>query len=88
MADQRTRWVARIKPLMGGTVDDLLRLPISLDVWERTENALLVAADEGQLSELERRRLAEVERLSTVADYLQRHSEAANRHVNKPTTER
>jgi hypothetical protein len=71
MADERNRWIARIKPPAGGTIDDLLRMPFSLDVWERRENALVVAAYEWQLFELERRRIAEVERLSTVSEYLQ-----------------
>ena len=44
-------------------------MPLGLDVWERRGEVLLVAASELQLSELERRRLAEVERLSTVAEF-------------------
>jgi hypothetical protein len=51
------------------SVDSLLGMPLSLDVWERQANALVVAASEAQLSELERRRLARVDRLSTVAEF-------------------
>lgn len=63
-----TRWVARVKPLAGVSVDDLLGLPLGLDVWERHDDGLVVAASRGQLSMLEDRRLAEVEQLSTVDD--------------------
>jgi hypothetical protein len=41
-----------------------------MDVWEREADSLLVAADDGQLAELERRRLADVHSLYTVSDYL------------------
>jgi hypothetical protein len=70
MPQKRKRWVARIKPLAPVTVDALLHAPLSLDVWEREADSLLVAADDGQLAELERRRLADVHRLYTVSDYL------------------
>jgi hypothetical protein len=66
MPEKRNRWVARIKPLAPATVD----APLSMDVWEREADSLLVAADDGQLAELERRRLADVHRLYTVSDYL------------------
>jgi hypothetical protein len=52
-----------------GSVDALLDLPLGLDVWERHADALVVAAEEAQLAELERRHLAQVERLSTVAEF-------------------
>jgi hypothetical protein len=67
---KQNRWVARIKPLAAVSVDALLHMPLSLDVWEREADSLLVAADDGQLTELERRKLAEVHRLYTVSDYL------------------
>ena len=69
MADKRTRWVARLTPMLHGGIDALLNMPLGLDVWERHADALVVAADEAQLVELERRRLAQVERLSTVAEF-------------------
>jgi hypothetical protein len=69
MADTHTRWVARLTPRPQGSVEALLQLPLGLDVWERHADALIVAADEAQLAELERRRIAQVERLSTVADF-------------------
>ncbi|MGH8910030.1 MAG: hypothetical protein ACRD0K_26935 [Egibacteraceae bacterium] len=65
------RWVARVTP--AATADALLAMPLGLDVWERQGEVLVVAASEAQLSELERRRLARVERLSTVEEF-QRHS--------------
>jgi hypothetical protein len=42
---------------------------MGLDVWERHDDVLVVAASETQLSELERRRLARIERLSTVSEF-------------------
>lgn len=69
MAEQHTRWVARLTPMPHGSVDALLDLPLGLDVWERHADALVVAAEEAQLAELERRHLAQVERLSTVAEF-------------------
>jgi hypothetical protein len=69
MAEAEDRWVARLRPTPGTAVDALLALPIGLDVWERQGEVLVVAASEMQLAELERRRLAQVERLSTVTDF-------------------
>ena len=76
MPEKRNRWVARIKPLAPVSVDALLHVPLSIDVWEREADSLVVAADDGQLTELERRRLADVQRLYTVSEYL--------RHVQPP----
>jgi hypothetical protein len=77
MLDKDTRWVARIRPMPNSSVDALLDMPLGLDVWERHADMLVVAATEAQLSELERRHLAQLERLSTVTDFqarAQRHS--------------
>jgi hypothetical protein len=62
-------WVARITPAAGHSVATLLGLPLGLDVWERQADALVVAAPESRLLELERRRLAHVERWGTTAEY-------------------
>jgi hypothetical protein len=67
--DKAVRWVARLTPTAVSSVDELLRTSMGLDVWERQKDWLVVAASEGQLSELERRGLAQVDRLSTVADF-------------------
>lgn len=69
MSSKQTWWVARLTPMPGSSVDALLALPLGLDVWERYADVLVVAASELQLSELERRRLAQVERLYTVAEF-------------------
>jgi hypothetical protein len=69
MADKHIRWVVRLTPMPHSSVEALLNMPLGLDVWERHADALVVAADEAQLAELERRRLAQVERLSTVAEF-------------------
>jgi hypothetical protein len=69
MAGRATvRWVVRLTPIAGRTVDDLLKVPLSLDVWQREANALVAAASEQTIAELQRRRMAEVERLRTIAD--------------------
>jgi hypothetical protein len=58
-------------------MDVLLEVNWGLDVWERRADAIVVAASEAQLSELERRRLARVERLYTVEEYRMRAQRAA-----------
>ena len=70
--DQNPRWVIRLTPVPGGDVERLLQMPLGLDVWERKQDpdVLVVAASEGQISELERRRLATVERLCTVGEFV------------------
>src|SRR5713101_5525727 len=77
-------WVARLRPPAGRSIDDLLELPLSLDVWQREENALVAVASEHTLRELERRRLAHVERISTREEY-HRRAEAAARPPSDPT---
>jgi hypothetical protein len=62
------RWVVRLTPVAGRTVDDLLRVSLSLDVWQRDDGALVAAVSEATIAELERRRIATVERLRTIAD--------------------
>lgn len=62
-------WIARLTPLSGGGVPALLALPLGVDVWERHPGFLVVAAAESRLAELERRRLAKVERLVTTQRY-------------------
>lgn len=73
------RWVARLRATPSLTLEALLGMPLSLDVWERGDDDLIVAATEGQLSDLERRRLAEVERLYTVSDWQARAQAEADR---------
>jgi hypothetical protein len=67
-AHATVRWVVRLTPLAGRTVDDLLKVPLSLDVWQRDAGALVAAVSEQTIAELERRRIAGVERLRTTAD--------------------
>jgi hypothetical protein len=68
--DPDIRWIARLTPLPGVGVERILRTSLGLDVWERSPDALVVRAYEGQLRELERRQLATVERRWTERDYL------------------
>ncbi len=69
MAGRATdRWVVRLTPGAGRTVDDLLKVPLSLDVWQREADALVAVASEQTIAELERRRIAGVERLRTIVD--------------------
>ena len=78
MSDQETRWVARLTPMLQSSIEILLGLSLGLDVWERHADALVVVASDAQLSEIERRRLAQVERLSTVAEFLARAQQRAD----------
>ena len=85
--DQNPRWVVRLSPTPDIDIDHLLQIPLGLDVWERKRDpdVLVVAADEDQISELERRRLATVERISTVGDFVSKfapRSEAEAREKN------
>jgi hypothetical protein len=64
--------VARVTPEAGSSVAKLLGMPLGLDVWERHADFLVVVAPESRLAELERRRLAHVERWATAADYVAR----------------
>ena len=67
--------VARVTPESGSTVARLLGMPLGLDVWERHADFLVVAAPESRLAELERRRLARVDRWATAAEYMARMQE-------------
>jgi hypothetical protein len=69
MSESENLWVARLTPTAASNIDALLALPLGMDVWERHSEVLVVRASEAQLSELERRRLAHVERLSTQAEF-------------------
>ena len=84
MSEAEERWVARLRPTPGTAVDALLALPMGLDVWERHGDVLVVAASELQLSELERRRLAQVERLSTVTAFEARARRRSTREGGGP----
>ena len=69
MAGRATvRWLVRLTPPAGRTVDELLKVPLSLDVWQREADALVAIASEQTIVELERRRIAGVERLRTIAN--------------------
>jgi hypothetical protein len=78
MSTQETRWIARLTPASHLNVDALLEMSLGLDVWERHSGYLIVAASDMQLSEIERRHLAQVEKLCTVAEFLSRQ-----RHTHK-----
>jgi hypothetical protein len=69
VAGDEQRWIARLTPLPGRSVEALLGMPLGLDVWERHAGFLVVAASESTLAELERRRLATVERTATREQY-------------------
>ena len=73
MVEAEQTWIARVTPAAGGSVPALLRLPLGLDVWERHAGFLVVAAPESRLAELERRRLAHVDRWMTQRQYEARH---------------
>jgi hypothetical protein len=70
--DQNPQWIVRLTPLPGGDIESLLQMSLGLDVWERRRDpdVLVVAANESQIGELERRRLANVEWLYTVEEFV------------------
>jgi len=72
VTERETRWVARLTPMPGSSVDCLLEMSLGLDVWERHAEFLVVAASDTQLSEIERRRLAHTEKVCTVAEFQSR----------------
>jgi hypothetical protein len=78
MSDKEARWVARLTPMPESSIEVLLGMPLGLDVWERHVDTLVVAASDAQLSDIERRRLASVERLSTVAEFQARAQQRAH----------
>ena len=69
MTNSGVRWVAKLTADSAAEIEALLGLSLGLDVWERHEDSLVVVASEAQLLELERRRLARVDRLATQADF-------------------
>jgi hypothetical protein len=84
MAAGEVRWVVRLTPPTGRTIRDLLEIPLSLDVWHREDDALIAAASELTLRELERRRLAGVERLCTTEEYEARARELSRDEPGAP----
>jgi hypothetical protein len=70
-------WIARVRPPAGRDVASLMDMSLGLDVWERHTDFLVVAAPESLLAELERRRLAVVDRWAFRADYEERMRQRA-----------
>jgi hypothetical protein len=84
------QWIVRLTPLPGADVEQLLQMPLGLDVWERKRDPdmLVVVANESQISELERRRLASVERLYTVEEFVSEFApRPQDQHDAKDTNE-
>ena len=69
MTNSGVRWVAKLTADSAADIEALLGLSLGLDVWERHDDGLVVAASEAQLLELERRRLVRVDRLATQAEF-------------------
>jgi hypothetical protein len=63
------KWVVRLSPMPGRTVDDLLQMPYALDVWQRHESSLVASAPHATLVEIERRKLARVERMGPTEQF-------------------
>jgi hypothetical protein len=63
------KWVVRLSPVTGHTVDDLLQMPYALDVWQRDGTSLVVSAPDATLVEIERRKLARVERMGPTEQF-------------------
>lgn len=81
MPEPEQIWIARLTPVAGRDVSELLALPLGLDVWERHPGSLVVAAPESRLVEVERRFLARVERWGSREQYerMQGRSEGDSR---------
>ena len=80
MAADEVRWVVRLTPPTGPDRRVIFcEIPLSLDVWQREQDALVAAVPAMTLRELERRRLAGVERLGTTAEYEARAGRLARR---------
>lgn len=75
MTDDDIVWIARLTPAPGSSIDILLQQPLDLDIWERHPHQLVVAATASRLREIERRQLAQVERVETVAAFLARQDQ-------------
>jgi hypothetical protein len=69
MTNSGVRWVAKLTADSAADIEALLGLSLGLDVWERNDDNLVVAASEAQLLELERRHLVRVNRLATQAEF-------------------
>jgi hypothetical protein len=69
MTNSGVRWIAKLTADSAADIEALLGLSLGLDVWERHDDSLVVAASEAQLLELERRRLVRVNRLVTQAEF-------------------
>jgi|tagenome__1003787_1003787.scaffolds.fasta_scaffold20731172_1 hypothetical protein len=69
VAESDPTWIARVRPPAGKDVASLMDMSLGLDVWERHADFLVVAVPESLLAELERRRLAVVDRWASAADY-------------------
>ena len=69
MGESEQTWIARLTPAVRRRRPGPARPAPGLDVWERHPGFLVVAAPESRLAELERRRLARVDRLVTTERY-------------------
>jgi hypothetical protein len=76
MSDLEILWVVRVAPVPDSSIDDLIATSLGLDIWERHPDHLVAAVSDTQLAEIERRNLAQVERLCTVAEFVSRQSSA------------
>lgn len=76
MSKQEMRWVVRLIPSPDSNVNELISMALGLDVWERHSDHLIAAASDRQLAEIERRNLARVERLCTVAEFISRQKQS------------
>jgi hypothetical protein len=70
MSASSTDWIVRLSPREGATIEDLLALPYALDVWQRDADSLIAATPEATLIEIQRRKLASIQRLGTAAEFV------------------
>ena len=51
-AHATVRWVVRLTPFAGSTVDDLLKIPLSLYVWQLEADAIVAVVSKQTIAEL------------------------------------
>jgi hypothetical protein len=76
MMSGNDEWLVRLRAPEGGSFDALLRAPLAIDIWSREGDTIVAVAVEATLRELERRRLALVERICTTEEYRRRADES------------
>jgi hypothetical protein len=73
MMSEHRRFVAKLTAA-GASIDELLARNLHLDVWERSQDCLVVAADEPILAEIARSGIATVKKLCELQELVRSKS--------------